>query len=130
MTWQAPTITVKWGHYFQPDPAEQKQIVELVKAALDAKSITKRMAVEKLAPIFGIENVEAALEEIEEEADAAAERELEATTAALDAEARTRRVGKGAAPGSAQPSGGGGRPSSGKVDAGARSRGQAPNPPR
>lgn len=79
MAWQAPSLTVKWGSYFQPDPADQKQIVELVKAALDSKAITKRHAVEKLAPIFGIENVEAALEAIEEESQAQAASELERT---------------------------------------------------
>jgi hypothetical protein len=113
MAWQAPSLTVKWGSYFQPDPADQKQIVELVTAALNSKAITKRHAVEKLAPIFGIENVEAALEAIEEEADAAAQRELDATTAALDAEARARRASQGAAPGSAGTGSAGGRPTSG-----------------
>ena len=130
MAWQAPAVTVKWGHYFAPDPAEQKQIVELVGAALTAKTITKRMAVDKLAPIFGIENIEAALEAIEEEANAAAERDLAATTAALDAEARTRRPGENAAPGATPQGGAGGRPPSGKVNAGPGVVKPAPNPPR
>lgn len=77
MAWQSPSLTVKWGNYFAPDPAEQKQIVELVGEALTAKSITRRMAMEKLAPIFGVENIEAALTELEEEQRAQAESELE-----------------------------------------------------
>jgi hypothetical protein len=64
---------LRWGSYFKPDPAEQKQVVDMVRAALAGDGgaiITKRIAVEQIADIFGIENVEAAIEEIEaEEAD-------------------------------------------------------------
>ncbi len=106
MPWQSPTITVKWGAYFQPDPADEKLIVDTVVAA--APHTTKRMRMEKLAPLFGIENVEAALEELEEEQNADAERELDATTAALNAEARAFGAGKGAPPKPTAASGSGG----------------------
>jgi hypothetical protein len=116
MSWQSPTLTVKWGNYFAPDPAEQKQIVELVKAALEAKTITTRMAVEKLAPIFGIESVELALAEIEKERDESAQRELDAATAALKAAGGTQRPGQNPVGPKPGPNSGGGRPSSGQVN--------------
>ncbi len=75
MAWQTPSLTVKWGSYFGKDPAEEKATVEFVTAALAGKAITKRMAIEKLAPIFGIENIEAALTELEEEQAKAADEE-------------------------------------------------------
>ncbi|HVJ19918.1 MAG TPA: hypothetical protein VM686_31100 [Polyangiaceae bacterium] len=121
---------MKWGSYFAPDVAEQKQVVELVAAARTAKQITGRMAMEKLAPVFGVENIEAALTELEEENDAAAQRELDAATAALDAEARARRAGQDPPAGPTAPSGGGGRPPSGQKPPGPGPRKPAPNPPR
>lgn len=88
MAWQAPSITVKWGPYFQPDPAEQAQIVTMAVAALNAGGITRRQLVEKFAPIFGTENIEAALKDLEDERAANDERELTKTkeTAKVQAE--------------------------------------------
>lgn len=116
MPWVSPKIQVRWGDYFKPDVTEQKTTVELTQLAMGGTPgplLSLRAAVEKVAPIFGIENVDAAVEKLEEERDAAAERELEATTAALDAEARAQRSVKDPAGGSAKPAGGGGRPPSG-----------------
>lgn len=84
--WQPPALRVKWGPYFPQDPDEQKNVVMLVQAArgkgqgLDGADplITRRMAVEIVAPALGIENVDAMMDALEEEAqadaDAAAER--------------------------------------------------------
>jgi hypothetical protein len=83
MSWQAPTLTVKWGSFFAPDAADEKLIVETVVAA--APYTTERMRMEKLAPLFGIENIEAALAELEEEQQAKADTDLERTTAELAA---------------------------------------------
>jgi hypothetical protein len=77
MPWQAPTMTVKWGSYFAPDAADEKLIVDTVVAS--APHTTQRMRMEKLAPIFSIENVEAALAELEEEQQAQADADLERT---------------------------------------------------
>lgn len=64
-----PVIEVKWGNYFKPDPLEQQQILGMVVEAVTAGLITKKAAVEKIAPIFGIEDVESLLEELKKEAD-------------------------------------------------------------
>ncbi len=119
MTWQPPSITVKFGPYFQPDPEEQTKLVGLVQAALGGGGkgqplILLRTGVEKIAPIFGIENIDAFVEKLEQERDANAERELDAATAALDAEARAFGAGPNAEGKSTGSGGGGGRPASGQ----------------
>jgi hypothetical protein len=122
MTWTSPSLTVKWGDYFSRDPAEEKQTVEMVAAALTGKSITRRMAMEKLAPIFGIENIEAALTELEEEQQAAADDELERTQNELAA-AHALTNGNSSKPPGGPGSGAGGRgnpkPAPGGVGSGA-----------
>ena len=65
--WQLPTLTLRWGAYFKPDAADDLAIVQLTAQAKDAGLITKRMALEKLQPTFGIENIDQALEALEEE---------------------------------------------------------------
>lgn len=65
---QVQAMDVVWGDWFDTDPAEQKTIIEMVKAALkDNPLIPLRVAVEKIAAIFGIENVDAVLKELETE---------------------------------------------------------------
>jgi len=106
----SPSLTVIWGTYFKPDPAEQQQVVALVQAALGGgtgggeRLITKRVGVQKLAAVFDIENVAAALEEIEKEEAERSDAELEKSTAELHAiaSANAGAVGK---PGGAKPPG-------------------------
>jgi hypothetical protein len=116
MPWVSPNIQVRWGEYFKPDIAEQKTTVETTQLAMGGTPgplLSVRQAVEKIAPIFGIENVDAAVEALEKERDDAAKRELDATTAALDAEARAKRTAAGPAGAKPPASGGGGRPPGG-----------------
>jgi hypothetical protein len=92
--WLAPSLRVKYGPYFRLEATEQKSTVDFVQSALghgagmkDAPAlITRRQAVEILAPIVGIENVDAAMDALEQEvaddADAAAEK-LKAAQAAM-----------------------------------------------
>lgn len=120
MAWQPPSITAKWGAFFAPDPTEQKAIVDMIVAAMSGKGgplITRRMAIEKLAPIFGIENVDAALEQVEKEAEESAKRELDAATAALGKGGGAAGFGKDPGGKAPAPGGGSGRPASGKDDA-------------
>lgn len=62
-----PQVCVKWGNYFKPDPDEQQKIVTMTRDCLDAGLISKRVAVEQVAPIFGVEDIESLLSEIEKE---------------------------------------------------------------
>jgi len=66
--WTDPPITLRWGTWFQPNAEDEKNIVDTTKVAFDSKLITKRTAVEKLQRTFAIENVDAYLESLEEEA--------------------------------------------------------------
>lgn len=69
--WQPPPLQVKWGDYFRADPAEQLVLVQMVVAALECgvPILTVKIAVAKLAPIFGIENVAAFLVDLQKEVD-------------------------------------------------------------
>lgn len=122
MAWQPPTIKVKWGPYFAADPTEQKSIVDLTVAAMGKGGsqalITRRQAVEKIAPVFGIENVEAALVELEKETEERAQRELDAATTALAAAGGAERPGANPGGKAPAPAGGGGRTAVGKNNAG------------
>lgn len=68
--WTSPSLQVRWGPYFRPDVTEQKTLVDMVRAALSGEGgaiITRRHAVQKIASIFDIDNVDAVLDEIEKE---------------------------------------------------------------
>lgn len=80
MTWRPPDIQVLWGNYFKPDPEEQQKIIELAQVALGKGGtgtplITLRKAVEKIASIFGIDNIDSMVEQLEAQT---AERERQA----------------------------------------------------
>lgn len=71
MAWMSPSLRLEWGDYFKPDPTEQKMVVDMVRVAVAGDGgalIPRRNAVQKLAQIFGIDNVDAALALIDEEA--------------------------------------------------------------
>jgi hypothetical protein len=85
-----PSLHIKWGSYSKPDPTEEKSIVDMVRIALGGSGggepiITKRVAVETIRPFFNIENVDALLDELEEEAQARQDKALEQTTAEASA---------------------------------------------
>lgn len=65
--WQPPNLTLRWGEYFKPGADDEKKIVEVAQGAHDAGLITLRSSVQKVARTFGIENVDAYLEGLEEE---------------------------------------------------------------
>jgi hypothetical protein len=123
MAWQPPSISVKWGRFFAPDPAEEKAIVDAVVAARagEAPLIPLRAAVQKLAPVFGIENVDAALEKLEEETE---QRKADAEDAALREQQQLHDLASGNNP-SAKPNGAG---SSRRGDAKASSGGGSGGP--
>lgn len=75
-TWNAPAVQTKWGEYLRSDPTEQLALTQLVLAALNSgiPVITVRAAVAKLAPIFGIDNVDAFVEQVAKERDERAEK--------------------------------------------------------
>lgn len=127
MPWNPPSITVKWGPYSSPDPAEQKAVVETVQLALGAGGtaplITPRMGVEKLNQdgVFDIDDVDKLLDELEqakieqEEKQAEqAQRELDAAITQIDAKARAGGSPPDAPGKPAGPPGNSGRPPSGQ----------------
>ena len=64
-----PTIRVVWGPYARPDPLDEQNIVTTVRLALgkpgEVPFITRRMAFQKVADVFNIENADAIVEELD-----------------------------------------------------------------
>lgn len=81
MPWLDPSLSLRWGAYSKLDADEQQKLVDLAVKAKDSGIATTRMAVEKVAGVFGIENVDAVMDAIEEEATKKAAKDLEQTTA-------------------------------------------------
>lgn len=67
MPWLKPSLALRWGSYSKLDGDEQGQIVDATIKAKEGGLLTLRMALEKIAPIFGIENVDAVITALEKE---------------------------------------------------------------
>lgn len=64
----APMLNLRWPRsYLKSGPQEEQFTVTAVSLAYEGKLITLRTAVQKLADVFGIENVDQAVEALEEE---------------------------------------------------------------
>lgn len=74
-----PSLTLKWGPYTKPDPAEQLATVQTIQAALGGTSgtplVTLDLAVEKLRQggVFDIDDVGTIVEELTRQAEEKAE---------------------------------------------------------
>lgn len=65
-----PMLFLRWpAGYLKPDPADENMTVTMAGAALKAGIATKRMALQKVAPIFGVDNIDQAEEALEKEAE-------------------------------------------------------------
>lgn len=108
-------VEVKWGSYFKADPEEQAKILGLVREAVGTKAplATLKLALEKLkeSAVFNIPDIDTLLQELEDEREEQAERELTLIT----------RMNEGGAvqsdPASVPPGGNRRRPKNGKNDA-------------
>lgn len=70
--WLDPNFSLRWGPYFDTGADDEAKLTTAVIKAKSAGIILKRTAVERLAPFFGIENIDQymeALEEAEEESE-------------------------------------------------------------
>lgn len=88
LTWVDPLILLRWGGYFKPDADAEQKLVTTVVAARTARVITARMALEKVAGVFGIENIDQAEKALADELDehASAEAAAKASAGADDGE--------------------------------------------
>lgn len=83
---EEPGITLRWGAYYAPDPAEEKQIAEFLVALDKVLPLPLKWKLQKLQRPLDIENVEAALAEFASEQgarDAKATEQAEAGARAL-----------------------------------------------
>ena len=74
-SWHIPPLGLAWGRYFRLDADEEAKHVDLVIKAKDGGVTTTRAAVEKLRAVFDIKDVDAYLEELEEEKASAMKRQ-------------------------------------------------------
>ena len=77
MSWNPPSLSLVWPPFFRSDMTEEQQIVSTAALALQSNMITRRMALEKLRPVYPFENIEAVLEQLEHDAEEAAEHSVE-----------------------------------------------------
>ncbi len=97
-----PLLFLRWpAGYIKPDPADEKTTVDMAVSAKAGGVATKRMALQKIAPIFGVDNVDQAQEALENEAAAN--------------QAKAQQIAAGGAPAAGEPDGAG---SSGSPPAG------------
>ena len=64
---ERPSITLRWGAYYEPDPEEETQLAKFVKEVDSVIALPLRVKLQKLARALDIENVDALLAEIEAE---------------------------------------------------------------
>lgn len=74
MPWVSPALVCKYGPYFKPDADEQSKALTMVQNALGKgiqgggeQLIPKRAAIEKIAAIFGLDNIDAIEDSLEKE---------------------------------------------------------------
>jgi hypothetical protein len=78
-----PLLFLRWpSGYLKPDPVDEQTTVSTAIAAKEGGIATKRMALQKIAPIFGVDNIDQAQEALDEEA---AENEAKAMQIAASA---------------------------------------------
>lgn len=65
--WMPPEIDLVWPPYFPPTELDAKAIGDNVRADLAAKIITRRTAVEKVAPFYGIADINAYVVTLEQD---------------------------------------------------------------
>lgn len=82
-----PDLEIAWGPYFDVGGEETALDVQTTVAAKEGGLITAKTATEKIAPAFGIEDVEAYMRELEQEKKAAADEALRQMQQARPADA-------------------------------------------
>lgn len=75
--WMPPKMTPLWGDYFSPGPEEIGKVVDTAAKAQEARLVPEKDAVKSVLPYFGREDVDNAIEEIEEDKIAAQEQALQ-----------------------------------------------------
>lgn len=83
--WMPLSLSLRWGDYFKPGPDDELKTVQTVQQAKSAGLLTDEMALRKVSRIFGIENIAATLDAINEARDAKRKADAE------DADAQAKR---------------------------------------
>lgn len=65
--WTGPELCLKWPPYFEPNENDAATISKQAREDLKAGLITRKTAVERIAPFYDIEDIDAYLDELEKE---------------------------------------------------------------
>lgn len=83
LPWTPPRLTLRWGDYFKPNAQDARDTFQAIASGIkDCQIVTKRKAVEMAQRIMKVDNVDAYMETLEEEA---AEKQAKADEAAQKA---------------------------------------------
>lgn len=78
-SWTSPPFELAWGDYDDPDPADQQALATLVIGLREAGLCTRRNAVKILKPVLLVEDIDAYIEELDDEAEEAQQQEASVT---------------------------------------------------
>ncbi len=87
MPWTAPSLSLRYGPYFKADIDDQKKVIEACRTAIGGGAaggepmVSRESILKLLAPIFGIDNVAAAMKALDKEQGEKASKDLEKTKA-------------------------------------------------
>jgi len=65
--WKPLSLSVVWPPFIRMNAQDENQLITGVVMAAQAGVVTRRMALEKLRQVFPFENIDAALEDLDEE---------------------------------------------------------------
>lgn len=86
-SWHFPPIDLAWGDYFKPNGEEEFMLMQAAEKAKGAGIATTRILVEKLRSVLGVKDVDAYMDELEEEVEESMAQEQEMLQAEAKAKA-------------------------------------------
>jgi len=75
--WRCPRLEPKWGQFFEPSSTEVKSTVDAAKVAKESGFICAKTGIQRVAPDFGVDDIQAEREAIEQEHEEAEEKAAE-----------------------------------------------------
>jgi len=75
--WRCPRLEPKWGQMFEPSATETKTMVDAAEKALKNGCVSQKTAIQRIAPDFGVEDIQAEISAIERETEDADEKALD-----------------------------------------------------
>jgi len=75
--WRCPRLEPKWGQMFEPSATETKTMVDAAEKAIKNSCISRKTAIQRIAPDFGVGDIQAEILAIEEDTEDGNAKELD-----------------------------------------------------